>query len=1520
MFVQNIIGKPVSAILPPAAASQFNEAILSSEEGGFLPDRIFSSWQKNGKITADGSWPVDSINTPVFTSEDYNSGTLAELLCQIRTLKAKYEEFEISYCLFDLFSHLGITEFNIVGSSVFSTILGRKGVENAFSRRGIPDLLQTIPPDILEEIFNVNDIDFRFYVKVPSNYTKNVITYFAMKLQNHCPYMPLHLLEDKIRSNIISEFCKSPEDASHPFAMVSVGECDLFFCEKEPERSYLYFHDAIKFRYHLKQKTSLFECEGGENTGWNSLLLYFMRVLKTDRIENINFQGVISIFSQYAKGKKPLHHDFERHFLARFRHFLNLMSDDKAKRALLKSVENHFSCNPGATVAYALNMAFLLEEFGLEDLIPKSVKILLFSRSEKLLQPSSSTPFLKLLHEISELSYNNPVDGTEDQYFPLSSFLQLFSHLSLFQKVQKRSSAQVEVFTRTYGKRDVFLMQLQSENLPFYLVVSNDLTSAIKKIKTHDLLKPGQHGIVDRLHVMLGYFLPLPGANSLFQLNPTYSHDESISMGKLEDEALEMLEVASPFFQQLGFSVLCFTGIAGKTSRYFSTLIKALPILLSQEKSEKIRQQLLGHFIQYALRIEAGNCLWSSSKEIETFYLLIGQNALSEQEILKAFILSFGLIDHADAAASVCFCWQKSCLINSTLDADLGFQLLKILPAKYLSQFLRVFKKILKLEQVSYQKISPLFFSVYDLCQTDQEILPGLSKVAKYLLNRCSQQIHLTDRDKFFDLSKRVLELFPEAGYEIVSIMESKKVYPEAFRTIFFNKNASASSDVDGSAKAKLLLFWHQKKSIEQPVEFLEVGALEEKIYFLLEGYAKNLPQELSVELALSIAEYLRELDRRGNFISESLKAKLMVNSQWIYACVAGVSKADPIFSASLLRALNKWECCNFLNVEQKELLSKHLKLLLQEKKNVDLVFDLSALLNEGPTKIALYRKLAGLNIDADDFVRAHFCFQKSYQPNQAVSEFWGKLILHCSEGLFKTELFNEVEALWDTYLTTNFPILLQGVIPHLAALFLVMREKDPSRNKYLLDEKLFSPEIVANYKTQICNLYFQEAKRDLSIEKTERALSYFAELIEWPKINARWGDAIMDYSIDLMTALMFQHKSIDLYSKWMQKMMQKFPLELDCYQSFVDILSSLNSSLTHWSGLVHEELADSLDYAYLFPHAEQFAPSEGERSPDQFYTFVAKITEKMISQDPENDKERFLIDAYSFIHTTFLGAMSPELFNQRNVLSDFVSRLPQFYTTERREVVKSGQKPSANVSKKAIADYRHQKMKAFPQEICDFTWLREVDLSENSLTQVPSQINRLTQLRKLDLSSNELCEVSNEIFDLESLEYLDVSANMIEELSPRIGNLKNLRMLLCSDNELCALPTEIGSLTALKILNVQSNLLSALPAEICHLTKLKVLKLGLNQLVLLPGEISNLTNLLELELYENRLIEVHPQIGCLKQLEILYLSGNQLCELPPEIGSLTQLLVLDVAYNQLKELPVEIGHLTRLVKFIFQD
>jgi internalin A len=167
-----------------------------------------------------------------------------------------------------------------------------------------------------------------------------------------------------------------------------------------------------------------------------------------------------------------------------------------------------------------------------------------------------------------------------------------------------------------------------------------------------------------------------------------------------------------------------------------------------------------------------------------------------------------------------------------------------------------------------------------------------------------------------------------------------------------------------------------------------------------------------------------------------------------------------------------------------------------------------------------------------------------------------------------------------------------------------------------------------------------------------------------------------------------------------------------------------------------------------------------------------------------------------------------------------------------------------------------------FPNEICELSNLRVLNLRDNQLTTVPESITRLQNLTDLDLSGNQLTTVPEAITRLQNLTLLGLSRTQLTTVPEAITRLQNLTKLYLRDNQLTTVPESITRLQNLTDLDLSYNQLTTVPESITRLQNLTTLNLRDNQLTTVPESITRLQNLTKLYLRDNQLISPPAEIA----------------------------------------------------------
>ncbi|XP_031096775.1 receptor protein-tyrosine kinase CEPR2-like [Ipomoea triloba] len=220
---------------------------------------------------------------------------------------------------------------------------------------------------------------------------------------------------------------------------------------------------------------------------------------------------------------------------------------------------------------------------------------------------------------------------------------------------------------------------------------------------------------------------------------------------------------------------------------------------------------------------------------------------------------------------------------------------------------------------------------------------------------------------------------------------------------------------------------------------------------------------------------------------------------------------------------------------------------------------------------------------------------------------------------------------------------------------------------------------------------------------------------------------------------------------------------------------------------------------------------------------------------------------------------------------------------------------------------------------------LASIVLPSNLLSgALPGELANFTGLRVLNVTGNSLSGTIPDLSKLTGLEILDLSINYFSGDFPTWpGNLTGLIGLGLGDNSYNEgmIPESLGNLKNLTWLYLAgSNLSGEIPESIFGLEKLQTLDICRNQVSgNIPKLIGKMRNLLQIELYENDLTgELPLEIAELTLLQQFDVSNNKMYgALPPGIGKLRFLTVFHVFKNNFSgELPPGFGDMEHLFAF----
>lgn len=109
----------------------------------------------------------------------------------------------------------------------------------------------------------------------------------------------------------------------------------------------------------------------------------------------------------------------------------------------------------------------------------------------------------------------------------------------------------------------------------------------------------------------------------------------------------------------------------------------------------------------------------------------------------------------------------------------------------------------------------------------------------------------------------------------------------------------------------------------------------------------------------------------------------------------------------------------------------------------------------------------------------------------------------------------------------------------------------------------------------------------------------------------------------------------------------------------------------------------------------------------------------------------------------------------------------------------------------------------------------KAISLNNLKLAGIPNELLRCPGTRELDLSNNYLTDLPEKLFRMcQWIERLSVNNNKITTMPDSIGILRNLKVLNVSNNQLTAIPESIIKVPNLEIIRVENNPLENPPLE----------------------------------------------------------------------------------------------------------
>ena len=227
------------------------------------------------------------------------------------------------------------------------------------------------------------------------------------------------------------------------------------------------------------------------------------------------------------------------------------------------------------------------------------------------------------------------------------------------------------------------------------------------------------------------------------------------------------------------------------------------------------------------------------------------------------------------------------------------------------------------------------------------------------------------------------------------------------------------------------------------------------------------------------------------------------------------------------------------------------------------------------------------------------------------------------------------------------------------------------------------------------------------------------------------------------------------------------------------------------------------------------------------------------------------------------------------------------------------------NLSGNAITDIQLNVARNLPQ--CQY-----LDLSGNKLSNIPESFSNNLQysLLSLNLSYNLLNVFPcGPVYMLQHLRELNLSNNGISQISAGLNRLKNLEVLLLAHNQISHVLEEVNTLSSLQVLDISFNLINTLPDNLNGIEHLQILKLSGNAFIDVPESLQDLTALRELEMSSCDLEQVNVSVLLnLPQLKRIDLSYNpKLKRIPKTLAKLDCVHEIDMSGNEYARWPATV-------------
>jgi len=766
-----------------------------TDSKSLVHDKILNYLLQKGAIDKNGCLNLDFVNLELPYLKKAQFDRIQKLFTTSFTVISKDNLFQFDINLKDLICYLKVDRLEIVGGTVY-WILGEEYLREVCKELNIPEEL--IPKDFFSDLLNpAADIDVRVLsIKDPNSYKKLVCEFLATQL----PEKFNHLTFDEkkrliLKNGLTKYFTQLDEESKEHFGVVSFGNrsdfsIDLLFIEKL-KRKNLFVHDALKIVISRDVNKEEFSASlnSNERSALESLILKITKVLNTENLEGIDTAGACMIFSYLSKGWRYHQPRLESTLVATFLKSCNFS-------LLSKLLLNHYPNEPLASTVVCFNACSLMPED--KNLILNfSKQILVDVGIEK-----NEVEILALLHfnkVMMHLNEPNLKAVEAKQYFDtIKAYFQIFGFLStaLIDSV----NSQLSILSTTINKEPFFQIKFKSHKKPLLISVKNDSVLALKNFK--EAIK--NRSLLNSLQVLSGQFTFHQGQLKISKISVNVM--ESCN-AQFSEYAFDFLEDENCLIKQMGFYLLCHSGMLNQNSSYLTHLILKLPDLLKNEKNSSVKRNLIYSLLKYWLTTTHHLILVKQREAIEAFYDNIDKYDIDH----KIFCLTFSKFEIREISHFIFKTWQHL----KIFDLQSNIQLLENFKDHDPYSALKILKKLSEETSSKYEELKKCFDSlVVTYARLENKLLEErdlliLADIAENLISKLSpfkQSVKQDEMKYFIEIIRKTVKLNFLKAANLLKKLEEKNGYNKGLRQI-----------LEPFSKEDKLKFIHQL--IEKPLD-----------------------------------------------------------------------------------------------------------------------------------------------------------------------------------------------------------------------------------------------------------------------------------------------------------------------------------------------------------------------------------------------------------------------------------------------------------------------------------------------------------------------------------------------------------------------------------------------------------------------------------------------------------------------------------------------------------------------------